>query len=409
MPTEILSRCLVCNDDEPLIPVLDLGQQPLANTYYRSKETLPEYELKVNYCPNCYHCQLSQAVDANDLYIDYKYVSGTTETLKAHFKEVAQFGAAKAPVDSNSLDIGCNDGSLMEAIIATGAFAQVVGIDPAFNLDEVTREKGLNVVCNFFPTEGMLKSEQRYGFITALNCVAHNPYPRKFLSAIGKLLAAGGVALIEFPYVGNTLELRDLGQFYHEHHSYFSIESFAWLASISGLRIANIKFFKHLHGGTIRFVLNKEMTDHYPGLYETWLPWERNAGHLNERFKKFSDELNQNVGQLRQMIWTFHREGRPVIAYGASAKSATLFNLPEMRSVAAKIKYVVDDNKLKQRHYCPGSQIFIESPSKLKEEVEPVIVLTVHNFKAEVLQRLRDMGIKGTLLNYTPEVYCEEI
>ena len=60
--TEI-KKCLACGSVD-LIPVLDLNDQPLANSYKKSKDE-PEtsYPLKINRCEHCYHVQLTHVVN----------------------------------------------------------------------------------------------------------------------------------------------------------------------------------------------------------------------------------------------------------------------------------------------------------------------------------------------------------
>ena len=85
-----LKNCLACNSKK-LSQVLDLNQQPLANSYlknYKTKEK--KYDLKVNGCSNCTHLQLSVAVDPNKIYKKYDYVSGTTQTYKNFMKKFGE-------------------------------------------------------------------------------------------------------------------------------------------------------------------------------------------------------------------------------------------------------------------------------------------------------------------------------
>jgi len=56
-----LKNCLCCSS-EKLMSLLDLNEQPLANSYHKGEE-LEKYPLKTNLCLECYHVQLSIAVD----------------------------------------------------------------------------------------------------------------------------------------------------------------------------------------------------------------------------------------------------------------------------------------------------------------------------------------------------------
>ena len=56
MNYNIKKECICCDNDK-LDLVLDLGSQPLANSYHDGSEQLPEFPLGLNLCTKCYHLQ----------------------------------------------------------------------------------------------------------------------------------------------------------------------------------------------------------------------------------------------------------------------------------------------------------------------------------------------------------------
>ena len=85
-----LSRCLCCDSDD-LSLLLNLNNQPLANSYHKEGEVLDEYPLGVNICNKCHHIQLTHVVNPDLLFKDYLYVSGTTKTLHDNMKWFVDF------------------------------------------------------------------------------------------------------------------------------------------------------------------------------------------------------------------------------------------------------------------------------------------------------------------------------
>ena len=61
----------------------------------------------------------------------------------------------------------------------------------------------------------------------------------------------------------------------------------------------------------------------------------------------------------------------------AAAKTATLLNYLE---ISDDIKFIIDDNKLKQNHYIPGTKIKIVSKDKINNKIEYLIVFAWNYF-----------------------------
>ncbi len=119
-----------CCKSKNLVMYLDLGKQPLANSYHKNEEKLPKFPLEVIVCNDCFHSQLSVVVDPEIMFKNYLYVSGTTQTFRNHCKELAA-DAVKRIKQENPvvLDIACNDGTQLEFFRKLGC--NVFGVDPA--------------------------------------------------------------------------------------------------------------------------------------------------------------------------------------------------------------------------------------------------------------------------------------
>jgi len=148
--------CKIPIDDMHI--VLDLGDVPLAGFFPSASEKHEKssFPLKLMYCDRCKLVQTDSIVDASTLFEDYRYLSSVG--LAGHFREFAQsldeeFGglswAWKDGVGRKKiLEIGCNDGVLLEPLHELGA--DVIGVDPAKNIVKIAREKGLMVINSFF-------------------------------------------------------------------------------------------------------------------------------------------------------------------------------------------------------------------------------------------------------------------
>lgn len=402
-----LRNCLACNGAQ-LYKYLGLGIQAPANTYpkeYSVLKSLRKYPLEVLFCKNCAHSQLSIAVDPEELFKDYLYVSGTTSTLKAHFKSLVTSALPIKPLGEISvLDIGANDYSLCREFQSRGV--KVEGIDPAETLEHLAGN--IPHVVDFWSSKAAYKvSGAPYDLITGLNVFAHNLDPYDFLLGCRRVLKPDGKVLLEYPACYETLRTADFSQCYHEHINYFTVSSMSYLCERAGFRIADIQEFPEIHGGTVRMILEVGLGAHCRKAGKM-ISKEWQEGLLDlPYYEDFKARVQKNIKDLTTLLRPGYTKTNKVIAYGASAKFSTLLGAS---TIGPAISYVVDDNPLKVGRFVTDSGIKIEPVDKLKEETAPLLILiTPHNFRLEIKERLQKMGIRANLVVWVPEVQTEEI
>ena len=183
-----LNICLACGGKN-LSLVLDLGTQPLANSYHRRDEILEEFPLALMLCTDCFHSQLSVAVNPDLMFKNYLYVSGTSHTLREYFDWFADMAASRRETGSTPLsvlDIASNDGSQLAAF--RRYTSDITGVDPAQNLRETAEKTGATIMCDYWNKKTAQKLHRTFDIIIAQNVFAHNANPLGFLeSALRKI------------------------------------------------------------------------------------------------------------------------------------------------------------------------------------------------------------------------------
>lgn len=405
---EQIDRCRCCGKAW-LTQYLDLGYQPLANEYSKTDSIIEKrFPLKVNLCENCFHSQLSIVVNPDLIFKEYLYVSGTTWTLHNHFKLLAE--DAMRRVGQNHpmvLDIACNDGTLLQKFKAFGA--EVYGVDPAKNLRKITTEKNLNVIVDYWNSETAKRLSKRFDIITATNVFAHVDNIQEFLITCMGYLNPDGIIILEFPYCNELIVNNEFDTIYHEHLSYFLVNSFSFLADSVGLIIDDI-ITTSIHGGSIRFFLklSKEYKRYQTDTQLAYIEKERKAGLLEKKtYEKFSRNIVGIKYEILNVLSKFDGMGIPVVGYGASAKGNTMLNY-----IDSPLKYIVDDNPLKYGHFTPGQHIPIVETKILSTDKSPLaIVILSWNFYDEIKQKIleRRRGLTTYLIRYIPKVEAEEL
>lgn len=370
-------ECLACGH-EHLTPVLDLNDQPLANSYKKSEyEVEVSYPLKINRCNNCYHVQLSHAVDPDLIYKNYLYVSGTTKTYVDYMEWYADFCIETFgdKVDS-VLDIGCNDGSQLNAFKSRGS--KTYGVDPAENLYHLS-SKNHNVVCGYFDDS----YKQRVDVITIQNAFAHNPNPLELLKNCKLNLKPKGLIFIQTSQSDMILN-NEFDTIYHEHISFYNILYMSLLCKRAGLELIDtVK--TPIHGTSYIFVISADRK--CEARLKNLISMENIAGlYKSSTYNKYAQSCNDMVNKFKAVIEYRRTLGYKIVGYGAAAKANTFLNF-------AKVTFdmIIDDNPLKQGLYTPGSSVGIVSSDILKTFTEHDKILFVPlawNFFEEIKERI---------------------
>lgn len=370
-----LKKC-VCCDSNDLIEVLDLKKQPLANSYHTLDAVLEEYPLKLNQCNFCSHLQLSLAVNPRLLFTNYLYVSGTTSTLKEHFKVCATDLLNQHPKAKTVLDIACNDGSLLDEFKKLNL--KTYGVDPAENLTPLTINKGHEVITDYFKKNLF---NTTFDIITAQNVLAHTEDPLQFLIACESYMNEESVLQIQTSQA-NMIFNGEFDTIYHEHISYFSPASVGFLLKRAGLMLIETKKVP-IHGTSYVFTVKKDP------------------------LKAYAARVKNTIDSLGSILQKYKDTGHILVGYGAAAKGNTLLN-----AIGIKLDYLVDDNTLKQGLYTPGTNILISAPSILKnfEATDKLLLIPLSwNFYEEIKQKITTYRINANdlYIKYFPEIKIE--
>ena len=400
MNCKVIDRCIACDGTE-LVPLLDLGMQPLANSFLKSDDELESYfPLATKYCSDCFHVQLTHKVNPDLLFKNYLYVSGTSKTQLEYFDWFAKF-VIENDKPARVLDIGCNDGSQLDAFKKYGV--PTFGVDPAVNLFNISSKNHL-VYPGYFDTDYANVHEKQNDVVICQNAFAHNYNQLLFLKNMGRVLADHGKIYI----TTSQSEMIFNGEFdtiYHEHLSFYNIKSMDALCRRAGLNLVEV--LEHpIHGNSFIFIISKNNARN--AYLELKMNEEKLYGLYDpELYITYVDECKNIIQEFTDEIAEHKANGKVLIGYGAPAKGNTLLNASNV-----VLDFIIDDNPLKQGLYTPGMRIPIFSSEKLREYVDVdniVFVPLAWNFFDEIKAKIEKMrpNKKDAFLRYFPYVYTE--
>lgn len=397
-----ITECLACGSHD-LVPTLNLGEQPLANNFRNTVEdNETRYPLAINRCNHCNHLQLTHTVNPELIYKHYLYVSSTSGTYMEYMNWYARFVREQFTywVDT-VLDIGCNDGSQLDAF--KRAQFRTWGVDPAENLYPLSSAKH-SVVCGFWDEDTAAKLDRdNFQVITTQNAFAHIPDPVKYLSLAACHLRDDGKIFISTSQADMVLN-GEFDTIYHEHISYYNAYSMKCLAERAGLYLVDV-VKTPIHGTSYIFVLSKKRENEYR--VQNILDMERAAGlQTPMTYHDWNHGVENLLERLSEQISEFRGFGlfKHIVGYGAAAKGMTLIN-----ASGIQLDAVVDDNPLKQGLYCPGTTIPVVSSDYIRQipKDEPVLFIPLAwNFYTEITHKIRAIrDLNGdAFMRYFPEL-----
>lgn len=386
-------KCRVC-DHEGLDLAVDLGEQPWANHFLTPDQVgrEPFYPLRVVHCPKCQCAQLDYTVPKETMFANHTYVSGTTATLRAHFRETAEamdraFFAGRSP--KRALDIGSNDGTQLLQYKAIGFDVQ--GVESCAPIAKMAEDQGVPTLAAFF-NEQSAASLGTFDLINASGVFFHLEELHSVTEAVRKCLKPDGVFVVQFLYMKSIMENLAFDQIYHEHLLYYTVTTVGRLLERHGLAPFDA-YWSPIHGGSIILMSGhrgrRPATERLNGLIAAEASTKSNELETYHRFGR--DILDQKV-RIREQLDRRKAEGKTIFGMGAPVKGNTLLNTFGIGT--QYLDCLVEKNPMRRGLVSPGMHIPLKIEDELTREPDVWFVLA-WNFKREILKRYEKQVAAG--------------
>ena len=365
------NSCRICNQKN-LIPILDLGEQYLANYTSKSNDITPFKEkipLELIRCDrsnrnSCGLVQLRHTTPPNLMYERYFYRSGINQTMPKNLKEIVNQAISKINLDSNDLvvDIGCNDGTLLENYKELSV--KSIGFDPAKNLSVFSKKSGAIIVTDFFSAE---KFSEHFGvkkakIITSIAMFYDLEDPSKFVSDISKTLDPDGIWILELSYLPLMLNQNAFDTIVHEHLEYYDLFTIEFLLSKYELKVVDVQL-NDMNGGSFRIFVQHQIKTIDKESFKKINLIRENERKLkldtNIPFDLFIKQINCEKEKLVNFIQNEVNNGKIIHGYGASTKGNTLLQFYNLDKDL--IPFIADRNPDKWGRKTIGTDIKIIS------------------------------------------------
>jgi hypothetical protein len=407
-------RCRVCGCPD-LTPVIDLGDQFLQGSFVKPPMQMPPIRrvpTRLVRCDvskqedACGLLQLAHSIPPEILYANYWYKSGTNETMRRHLAGIVKSALAiLSPKAKRALDIGCNDGTLLNYI--PDSFERW-GIDPSDIAASIAPP--IQVINSVFPSDKATHRlrDLRFDLVTSVAMFYDLEDPVGFAGSIEALLEDDGVWILEMSYMPLMLEMNSFDTVCHEHLEYYSLSVLNTIMARAGLRIFKVSL-NWINGGSIRcYVCKKDCFSHDTAgdrglirrlqVHEFQMQLDTNVPYL-----AFQLRIDALRAEMTELLARIHAEGGTIHVYGASTKGNVLLQWYGIDSY--KVPYAADRNPDKVGALTLGTGIRIISEEESRQIKPDYYLVLPWHFKQEFLNRERETVLAGTKMIFPlPEI-----
>lgn len=402
-------HCRFCGK-ELKYSMVDLGLSPISNEYVEEENVdmgQYYYPLHVMICDDCFLAQAMEYKVPEQIFKNYKYLSSFSKSWLKHCHEYVDMIVDKLSLNKESMiyEVACNDGYLLQYF--KDYEIPMCGIEPAENVAEVARKKGIDVEAVFWSKDSAKVISDKRGkadLIIGNNVLAHVPDINSFVEGLRIALKDSGTITMEFPHLLRLMQLNQFDTIYQEHFSYFSLECVRKIFGAHGLKIYDVEELS-THGGSLRIYATCEDNTAYEiaDSVDKIIQNEKDYGlDKVETYQEFYKKVEKIKRDSCSLLIDIKNQGKKIVGFGAAAKGNTFLNYCGIGK--EYIDFVADSSTEKQGMYLPGTRIPIVSPDMIKQEKPDYIILLPWNLKEEltgVLEYTREWGCK--FITFIPE------
>jgi SAM-dependent methyltransferase len=333
---------------------------PITHALRRSpSDPDPRFTLNFDACRKCGLLQIIEPIAPDILYSDADtYTTGFHRPR--HLDDLVS-SAIALENPGNAIDVGCNDGHLMDILKIRG-YTQVVGIEPNRAAAAIAAAKGHEVRCEFLSVQGAAELVENYGTFDIAyvrHVLEHVGDLATFFSALRRILRDDALLVVELPQVEAGYVRGNPAILWEEHVSYFTEGHAMQLLATHGFEVLDRRYYA-FGGGAIGFIARKRALAAAPAF--------ATLGEVSLiTIKRFVLELDRYRASLRAVAAQGKALGYPIAIYGAAPRSCVI---AAACGITESIDLVIDDRTEIQGRLMPGTSREIESLVSACERID---------------------------------------
>jgi hypothetical protein len=397
-----IQDCEVCGS-RSLTPVLDLGNHPMCDDLVAvgDARVCREYPIEILFCASCRTAHQRFQIPKKELFpATYHYRSRfTADVLNGMANLVESCASVVGDLSGKTvLDIGCNDGSLLDFFRKKGA--TTIGIEPTgAHLD--AQAKGHATYGEYLSqhvAEKVLAAHGKPDVITFTNVFAHIEDLRDVIASLKLLMGERTIIVIENHYLGAVLDGNQFDTFYHEHPRSYSYTSFVHMARSLGVVLLAAEFPSR-YGGNIRVFMGNSANAAPRSPIDTVAIEQRESGFL-QQFGALRENIDRWRVRQRAFLDAQVAQHGPMRAKAFPGRAAILVKMLALDERAVSAVYE-KPGSLKIGNYLPGTRIPIRSDDELfaLPDQDAAILNLAWHIPKEIREYLTAHGYRGEVVD----------
>lgn len=381
LPEKIVFRdaaCPACSY-QVAVPFYDGGDQPLATLGWPASaagaRAMKRLRLDFVRCVDCGHVFNAAFDYTNVPYSEKPNLMFNRATNWSRFLgEVRQKILSHIPLHPTVIEIGHGDGSFLTALADQRPRGRYVGFDPH---GAAAGSDSLEFRAELFDASRHL-AELKPDLVISRHVLEHLTNPLGFLQRLAFGATAVGIrplAYFEVPCIDQALLAGRTGDFYYEHSSQFTSQSFTRMLERTASEVVEIG---HGYGGEVVFSFAR-------------------LGTRVEALKiaNFSHQFGINAeaakSRISAQLAALHDEGKKVAIWGGTGKSAAFMCRHDVDSV--RFPVVVDSDLEKVGTFVPGTGQEIRFRDYLLEYAADGVIIPPQWRAADIVDEMAQAGI----------------
>lgn len=396
-------KCINCHKTS-FTKIINLGNQPLSCKFPDSPfKKINKYKLNLVKCDKCNLIQLDKHVDPKEMYgEEYGYFSSISPMMKKHLKNIVNNNFKYTKANSFILDIGSNDGTLLNCFHRKNNNLTLFGIDPNIRLFGNKYNKKIKKIPKLFDKniiQELNAYKGNFDLIFSIAMFYDVSDPNEFIKIIKELLTKNGVWVIELSYFKLLIENMTYDQICHEHIAYYNLDDLNKILSKHQLKVIDASL-NEINGGSIQVIISRKSSIYKVTKNVTEILYNEKKGNDIRAFISRVYNSKKTLFDILEKI----SQSYSVYGYGASTKGNIILNFLNINK--SHIQKICDANHFKHGRYTPGSKIKIISKEQMRKDKPDYLFVLIWSFRNEVIkQELNYIKSGGKLIIPYPSIH----